>query len=131
MNNSGIAVGDVVQRYGIALSNLLVVCDDVNLPLGKIRLRERGSDGGHRGVASIIYHLLSNEFPRLRCGIGTPPPLPAASKEEKKQQMLEFVLSTFRSDELDIVQTMIEQASEAALCFISDGITAAMNRFNS
>lgn len=131
MNQSGIAVREIVLRYGIAFSNLLVVYDDVNLPLGKIRLRAKGSDGGHRGIASIIYHLLSNEFPRLRCGVDTPHPLLEETREEKAQRMYEFVLSPFRSDESDIAQKMIEQGSEAVLCYVSDGIDVAMSRFGS
>jgi PTH1 family peptidyl-tRNA hydrolase len=131
MNNSGIAVSDVVQRYGTVHENLLVVSDDANLPLGEIRLRESGSDGGHNGLASVIYHLLSNEFPRLRCGVGAPAPLVDASKEEKKQQMIQFVLSPFEKEEIDKVSTMVERAAEAALCFISNGVVTAMNRFNS
>ncbi len=131
MNQSGIAVRDIVLRYGITLSNLLVVSDDVNLPLGEIRLRAKGSDGGHRGIASIIYHLLSNEFPRLRCGIDTPHPLLEETRDEKTQRMFEFVLSPFRSDESDTAQKMIEQGSDAVLCYVGDGIDAAMRRFNS
>ncbi len=121
MNNSGVAVKDVVERYKIELRDILVICDDLNLPLGVIRIRQKGSDGGHNGLYSIIYHLKSIEFPRLRCGIGN---------LEKMKNMVDFVLSKFDGDEIEILNEMIAKAVDATLCFISDGILVAMNRFN-
>lgn len=121
MNNSGVAVKDVVEKYKIDLRDILVICDDLNLPLGVIRIRQKGSDGGHNGLYSIIYHLKTMEFPRLRCGIGNP---------EKMKNMVDFVLSKFDEDEIEILKEMIARAVDATLCFISDGISVAMNRFN-
>ncbi|MEN3039119.1 MAG: aminoacyl-tRNA hydrolase [Candidatus Kryptonium sp.] len=121
MNNSGVAVRDVVERFQIGLKDVLVICDDLNLPLGVIRIRQKGSDGGHNGLYSIIYHLKTAEFPRLRCGIGNP---------EKMKNMVDFVLSKFDEDEIEKLNEMIKQAVEATFCFISDGILTAMNRFN-
>lgn len=121
MNNSGTAVKDVVERYGVDLKNILVVCDDFNLPLGVIRIRPGGSDGGHKGLRSVIYHLESENFPRLRCGIGT---------SERIENAVEFVLSNFTEDEFKIVSQMVDTAVDAILCFVSDGIQTAMNRFN-
>jgi PTH1 family peptidyl-tRNA hydrolase len=121
MNNSGIAVKDVVERFEIDLRDILVVCDDLNLPLGMIRIRPKGSDGGHNGLYSIIYHLKTIEFPRLRCGIGNP---------EKMKNMVDFVLSKFDDDEVEVLREMISNAVDATLCFVSDGVLSAMNKFN-
>jgi PTH1 family peptidyl-tRNA hydrolase len=121
MNNSGIAVKDVLENYKIDLRDILVICDDLNLPLGVIRIRQKGSDGGHNGLYSIIYHLKTIEFPRLRCGIGN---------AEKMKNMVDFVLSRFDDDEMGTLKEMIERAVHATLCFISDGILVAMNKFN-
>jgi len=124
MNNSGVAVADVVERYNVELRNLLVVCDDFNLPLGKLRLRPKGSDGGHNGLYSIIYQLRTEEFPRLRCGIGT------GVTHGKKFDATSFVLSVFDRDERPAVRKMVENARDAALCFSAEGITIAMDRWN-
>lgn len=125
MNNSGLAVLDLTERYKLQLHNCLVVCDDVNLSLGRIRLRPKGNDGGHNGLYSIIYHLQTEEFPRLRCGISR------ESTSEKKLNTAEFVLSVFEEHEKKPVHTMVMKAQNAALCFAQDGIDIAMNRFNS
>lgn len=124
MNNSGLAVADVVERYDLNLKDLLVVCDDFNLPLGKIRLRPKGSDGGHNGLYSIIYQLQTEEFPRLRCGIGT------AVTPGQRCNATSFVLSVFDRDERPAVRKMVESAREAALCFSAEGISVAMDRWN-
>ncbi len=121
MNSSGIAVRDVVEKFKIDLRDILVICDDLNLPLGVIRMRQRGSNGGHNGLYSIIYHLKTVEFPRLRCGIGNP---------EKMKNMVDFVLSKFDDDEVEQLREMVSIAVDATLCFISDGISVAMNKFN-
>jgi len=125
MNNSGLAVADVLQRYSLDLRNVLIVCDDFNLPLGKIRLRPRGSDGGHNGLYSIIYQLQTEEFPRLRCGIGT------FSTSERKFDATSFVLSVFDHGERPAVRKMVETARDAALCFSTEGINTAMDQWNS
>jgi len=72
MNESGVAVADVAERFEVPLDQLIVVCDDFQLPLGHLRVRQKGSDGGHNGLYSIIYHLQSDLFPRIRCGIASP-----------------------------------------------------------
>jgi PTH1 family peptidyl-tRNA hydrolase len=124
MNNSGVAVADVKNHYGLRLEDLLVVCDDFNLPLGTIRLRRCGSDGGHNGLYSIIYQLQSEDFPRLRCGIG------GSAVEKKGFDATGFVLSPFEREEKAIVQRMLHHASDAALSVVSDGLSIAMNRWN-
>jgi PTH1 family peptidyl-tRNA hydrolase len=123
MNNSGIAVQQAVMEFEIPLENLLVVYDDFNLPLAKIRLRKGGGDGGHNGVYSVIYSLGDDQFPRLRCGIGTDEVVP-------KKDMVDFVLSKFDSEEIPTVEKMIKTAADAVSVFISDGIEKAMNKFN-
>jgi PTH1 family peptidyl-tRNA hydrolase len=123
MNNSGVAVKDAVEKFGIDLVDLLVVYDDFNIPLGQLRLRKGGSDGGHNGVYSIIYHLNDDDFPRMRCGIGTEAVVPG-------RDMADFVLSKFQADESPEVEEMVKDAADAVFVFINSGIQAAMNKFN-
>jgi len=124
MNNSGHAVAELVERYSIRVEDLLVVCDDFHLPLGRLRLRARGSDGGHNGLYSIIYHLQTDAFPRLRCGIGRPDLI------GKSFHAADFVLSVFDKEEIPRVRNMIEDARDASLSFVAEGIVAAMDRWN-
>ena len=124
MNESGAAVTEIREQFDAKTEDLLVVCDDFQLPLGQLRLRLRGSDGGHNGLYSIIYHLQSEEFPRLRCGIAS------SSMPADKNQMADFVLARFTAEELPLVNEMIPQAKDACLCSLSDGIAKAMNVFN-
>ena len=123
LNNSGAAVMDVLKRWEAGIESLLVILDDIALPLGSLRLRARGSDGGHNGLYSIIYQLQSDEVARLRCGVG---------QEElpRKGMMADFVLSSFTEAERKAVDTMIVSAADAATEFIAGGIARAMNRFN-
>ncbi len=125
MNESGSAVADVVERFGLSLENLLVVCDDFQLPLGQLRIRSNGSDGGHNGLYSIIYHLQSDQFPRLRCGIAS------SFTPKEKTLMAAYVLEPFRRDELPDVQAMIERGSNACLTVVEEGLIPAMNQYNS
>ena len=148
MNNSGVAVQDVVVRQKIRLDEVLVMCDDFQLPLGKLRLRGSGSDGGHNGLYSVIYHMQTDKFPRLRCGIAGPPESfgpasgeglrsaggrrrAAESMPPRKSAMAQFVLTVFTRDEQHVVKQMVSRARDAALTFAGEGLTAAMNRFNS
>jgi PTH1 family peptidyl-tRNA hydrolase len=121
MNDSGRAVAFLQTHLSLELSELLIICDDVNLPLGKIRLRRSGSDGGHRGLASVIFALSSEEFPRLRLGIGMPP---------EERDLIEYVLEEFEKQEQPLVDEMIELAADAVLSCFRDGIDATMNQFN-
>lgn len=120
MNRSGAAVEEVVRRYNVEPAQLLVVCDDLNLPLGKIRLRKKGSHGGHKGLASIIDHLNSNEFPRLRLGIDYNIDCDAT----------EYVLTPFSFSDLPTVKKMISRGGEAVIDFIKRGIDWTMNSYN-
>ena len=121
MNLSGGAVGSLVRFYKVPLSNLLVVYDDVDLPLGTIRLRAEGGSAGQKGMASIIERLGSQEFPRLRLGIGRPP---------GRMEAAAYVLLPFKKDELEQLPLLLERAVEAALVFVTSGLEAAMNQFN-
>jgi PTH1 family peptidyl-tRNA hydrolase len=124
VNNSGFAVQQALEEFSTAQENLLVVVDDFALPLGTLRLRPFGSDGGHNGLGSIIFALASDRFPRLRCGI-------AQESPPSKEVMRFFVLSPFESGERQAAAAMIERAAEAVLGFVAEGITLAMSRFNS
>ena len=124
MNNSGDAVRDALERSDLGAKCCLVVCDDFQLPLGQLRLRASGTDGGHNGLYSIIYQLQTEDFPRLRCGIGSPH-MPA-----EKSLRASFVLSAFDRDELPAASAMIQRARDACLTVLTDGLTAAMNAFN-
>jgi PTH1 family peptidyl-tRNA hydrolase len=124
MNQSGVAVMQLQEEFGATADQFLVVCDDFQLPLGQLRLRLRGSDGGHNGLYSVIYHLQSDEFPRLRCGIASP----AMPKE--KNLLADFVLEKFVKTERDVVDTMIGKAREACLLAVTVGMERSMNEFN-
>jgi peptidyl-tRNA hydrolase, PTH1 family len=124
MNESGLAVMEIRDQFDAKNEELLVVCDDFQLPLGQLRLRLRGSDGGHNGLYSIIYHLQSEDFPRLRCGIAS------AMMPTDKNLMADFVLARFGTEEEPIVREMNLQAKDACLCALTDGLTKAMNVFN-
>ncbi|MGI5854040.1 MAG: aminoacyl-tRNA hydrolase [Bacillota bacterium] len=119
MNASGEAVGPLARRYDIALDSLLVIVDDMDLPLGRIRFRGSGSSGGHNGLKSLIAHLGSEDFPRLRVGIGRP-----------VTGAINYVTSVFSKEEMPLWAQTVQTAADAVECFIAEGILAAMNRFN-
>ena len=128
MNLSGQSVSRLVSGFDIALGDLLVIHDDLDLPLGKIRLRRGGSSGGHKGVDSIISSLGSQSFLRLRVGIGRP-----ASDEkhdEGGEGVISYVLSDFTPEEKQIVTKAIPRVSEAILCLLTEGLLPAMERYN-
>lgn len=124
MNDCGVAVSDVVLSNRVDWDDLLVVCDDFNLPLGRLRLRPGGSDGGHNGLYSIIYQMQTERFPRLRCGIASEH-LPA-----RKELLSDFVLTPFEPNELPTVKRMIARAAEAASVFVEEGMEKSMSHFN-
>ena len=121
VNNSGVAVKEILKRKAIALQNILVVCDDLNLDYGHIRLRSRGSDGGHNGLSSIVEHLATNEFARLRLGIGCP---------SKKEDAVRFVLSVFNDEEKKELNHFIKRAVDCCRTWVTEGTTKAMSQFN-
>lgn len=120
MNLSGESVGPLVNYYKVPLDNILVVYDELDIPFGVIRLREKGSAGGHNGMRSIIQHL-GNEFARLRMGIGRPP---------GRMDAAAFVLQDFGRDELALVSEMLSTAVAAVESFLTDGIDLTMSRYN-
>ncbi|MFH1562639.1 MAG: aminoacyl-tRNA hydrolase [Nitrospirota bacterium] len=121
MNLSGEAVELLVWNFKVPLSDLLVVYDDVSVDLGKIRIRKKGSAGGHNGIKSIIDKLASEEFARIRIGIGTPAP---------DLTFRDYVLSPFSDEENEVVEQVIQKTAEAVICTIEEGIDVAMNRYN-
>ncbi len=121
MNRSGPAVRDATGSGGVPPRRVLVVCDDLNLPLAKIRLRRRGSPGGHKGLHSVAEALGTESFPRLRLGIGEPGPEDLAE---------EFVLDGFEDDEREAIDPAMDTAVEAIETWVRLGIEAAMSRFN-
>ncbi|TET26759.1 MAG: aminoacyl-tRNA hydrolase [Dehalococcoidia bacterium] len=126
MNLSGQSVSRLVKKFNINLSDLIVIHDDLDLPLGKIRLRRGGGSGGHKGVKSIIFCLGGRDFLRLRVGIGRP----TSSTEVSEADIIAYVLSDFAPDEKRIIAKVIPRVGEAILCLISEGLVAAMNRYN-
>jgi PTH1 family peptidyl-tRNA hydrolase len=122
MNNSGWAVRQVVDYFHIRLQHVLIIFDDFQLPFGKLRLRSRGSDGGHNGMASVIQHLGTQEVPRLRLGIGN---------EFVKGETIKHVLSSFSKEEQELAPAFFDRAAEAAVSFVNDGVWPTMNLFNS
>ena len=121
MNLSGESVLAAVRFYRIPLSQLLIVCDDVNLPLGKLRFRPRGSDGGHNGLWNIINRLGSQEFARLRLGVGEKPP---------EMDLVDFVLGHFITRERQVMNAARDFAARAVETWVTEGTEAAMNRWN-
>jgi len=121
VNNSGLAAAELLDFFGVAETQMLVVVDDFNLALGNLRFRSNGSDGGHNGLKSLIASVSKN-FPRLRFGIGTMP---------ENMSVIDFVLGKFSEEEEKIVSEKVLLATEAVECYLKDGIAAAMNRYNS
>ena len=121
MNLSGLAVRELLSRAECQPSDVIVVCDDIALPWGMLRVRERGTAGGHNGMKSVIGALGTTEFVRVRLGV---------KPEEMRGDLKEYVLRQIRRDEEDLVAEEIEQGSEAVKVILAEGTQSAMNRFN-
>lgn len=122
MNNSGEAVREISQFYKIPPEKIIVIFDDISLPCGKLRIRRKGTDGGHNGIKSIIYHLNSDNFPRIKIGVG--------AKPHPDYNLADWVLSAFKKDEMEELKKAITKATEV-LPFMLDGeIDKAMNKAN-
>lgn len=121
MNRSGATVKNLVRRFTLSTQDILVIVDDINLEPGKLRLRKGGSAGGHNGTQDIIDALGTDNFPRLRIGIGN---------DFARGRQSDYVLSPFSADEQPLIEEVIATARDAAITFVTDGITTAMNRFN-
>ena len=122
MNLSGEAVGEAARFYKVPPERVLVVSDDVFLPVGKIRVRRGGSAGGHNGLKSIIQHLGTDQFPRIKIGVG--------QKPHPDYDMADWVLGKFTGEDKKTVDTAVQRAADAVECYIRDGADRAMNRFN-
>lgn len=122
MNNSGEAVAPVINFYHIPIEGLIVLYDDMDLPLGKLRIREKGSAGGHNGMRSIITHIGSENFVRVRVGIGRP--------EAAGHNTIGHVLGDFSKDEESSIKAAVDNVKNVIEVMVKDGVNSAMNKFN-
>lgn len=122
MNLSGEAVREAVNFYKIPADHVIVVSDEIALSIGKLRIRKKGSAGGHNGLKNIIANLGTDQFPRLRLGVGAPP--------HPEFEMADWVLSVFRGQDLEDMKAAAEKAADAVECYIREGSDRAMNKFN-
>ena len=121
MNLSGESVGAAARFYKIPAEHILVISDDIDLPVGKLRLRSAGSAGGHNGLKNIIQHLGSERFPRIKVGVGAKPP---------KMDLADYVLSRFGAEEQKLMDEAFGEAAEAAVMMMTAGAERAMNHYN-
>ena len=121
MNLSGESIREVANYYKILPEDIIVIYDDINLDVGRLRIREKGSAGGHNGIKNIISQLGTEEFPRIRIGVGMKPP---------KMELVDYVLSRFSQEERSLMDQGYERACEALKLLLADDIPAAMNQFN-
>ena len=122
MNLSGEAVGEAARFYKLTQDHVLVISDDVDLPLGKLRLRTGGSAGGHNGLKSVIQHLGSDQFPRLKVGVG--------GKPHPDYDLADWVLGRLQGEDKKMMDETVQRAADAVECLLRDGINKAMNQFN-
>ncbi|MDR3182114.1 MAG: aminoacyl-tRNA hydrolase [Planctomycetaceae bacterium] len=121
MNRSGLCVNEAVRFYKTAFEDILVVCDDLNLPFNKLRLRSEGSSGGQKGLADILKTLGTEKIPRLRVGVGQPP---------GQMDAADYVLMNFTEKERTDLEVTLKIAADAVMCWIENGIDDAMNKYN-
>ena len=119
MNLSGEAVGEAARFYKIPADHVIVLSDDISLPLGKLRVRGNGSAGGHNGLKNIIAHLGTDAFPRVKVGVGAP-----------EHDIVDWVIGPFTANERKVIDGVLDRALGAAECIITDGVSAAQNRYN-
>jgi PTH1 family peptidyl-tRNA hydrolase len=118
MNDSGSAVGHIAHKHQLKPEDVIVVCDDIDLPLGRLRIRRQGSSGGHKGMQSIINHLHSNEFARIRIGVG------------RQGDAIGHVLSRFGKKEKEAIEIALQRAADALEMILTAGLDPAMNEYN-
>lgn len=123
MNNSGEAIRECANFYKIKPENVIVIYDDISLDVGKLRIRRKGTDGGHNGIKSIIYHLNSDQFPRIKLGCG--------KKPHPDYDLIDWVISEFKKDELKALEPALENACKAIELLLDNQIDKAMNLYNS
>lgn len=121
MNLSGESVRELVDFYKVAPEEVIIIYDDISLELGQLRIRKKGSAGGHNGIKSIISHLNTDEFPRIKIGVGDKP---------KEWDLADHVLSRFSKEEEPIIRDALKDTSDAIRMYITTGIDAAMNQYN-
>ena len=121
MNLSGESIGEILRYYKLTPEDLIVLYDDIDLDIGKLRIRAKGSAGGHNGIKNIIAHIGTTEFDRVRIGVGHKP---------EGRDLADYVLSRFSSEELPVVRDSVSKAADAIEVSITTGIDAAMNKFN-
>jgi peptidyl-tRNA hydrolase, PTH1 family len=126
MNLSGIAVSQLMQRYKLSVEDLVVIHDDLDLPLGKIRVRKGSSAAGHNGIKSIIANLGTQEFIRIRVGISRP----AREDENKEESIVDYVLGDFTAEDKSVIEDTIRRVSDAVMSLLTEGLTTSMNKFN-
>ena len=119
MNLSGEAVGEAARFYKIPADHVIVISDDIALPLGKIRVRGSGSAGGHNGLKNIIAHLGTDKFPRVKVGVGAP-----------EHDIVDWVIGSFSAQERKVIDGLLDRVIDAAECIITDGVMSAQNRYN-
>jgi len=129
VNLSGNAVGSLMRKHKIPVSDLIVIYDDLDLPFGKLRLRPGGSAGGHKGINSIISALGSEDFPRIKVGIGRPVTEDGTAITDE-EAIVNYVLSDFTPQEEAAIKPAIATAAEAVNCILTEGVVDAMNKFN-
>ena len=122
MNLSGEAAGDAARFYKVPAQRVLVISDDTDLPLGKLRIRKGGSAGGHNGLKSLIQHLGTDQFPRLKVGVG--------GKPHPDYDMADWVLGQLKGEDKKTMDEAVKRAADAVECLLRDGPDRAMNRFN-
>ena len=122
MNLSGESIRDIAEFYKIEPENVIIICDDISIPLGKIRIRPKGTDGGHNGLKSIIYQLQSDKFTRIRVGVGAP--------QHKDYDLADYVLGKFSPDEIKILTPILKSMSDIVSTVISKSAQDAMNKYN-
>jgi PTH1 family peptidyl-tRNA hydrolase len=125
VNLSGESVSPLVKRFNINLNDLIVIHDDLDLPLAKMRISYGSSSGGHKGINSIIQELGSQDFTRIRIGIGRPD-----KAEASEEEIIAYVLSDFTPEQKKAITPVIPRVSEALLCLLTEGLTLAMNKYN-
>lgn len=121
MNLSGTAVGELARWYKVASDDIIIAYDDLDLPVGKLRLRLKGGSGGHRGIESLLVHLPQDNFMRVRVGIGRPP---------TGWEVVNYVLGRFTTEEEPLIDAAVKKAAEAIESIVRDGANKAMNKFN-
>ena len=129
MNSSGEAIREVMAFYKEDIANLMVIYDDIDIPVGDIRIRKSGSAGTHNGMRSVVYQLKDDGFPRIRIGIK--PQRESEEKEEPKIDIIDYVLGGFRHEEIEPLEKAIDNAVDAIIGYMESGIDIAMNKYNS